>query len=114
MSTSPPAPAQSGITEAEAVMRLFGADPWMRFDLWATRAWEASQRAIDMAESNGPPMGDEGLDSRVMAMFHAAGVAKEFAEMVNPLIAVSGVSPDDDSSTAEQISRAISTIIDTD
>lgn len=70
----------------EAVEPLLGSDPWMRFDMWANRAWEASEKAIDTAlEIGGSDRPDDSVDDRVVAMFHAAGIAKEFARMVNPL-----------------------------
>lgn len=85
----------SGMTESEAVVRLLGNDPWMRFDVWASRAWEASERAIAISMEAGAPISsdDSFFDPRVGALFHAASIAKEFAEMVNPVLAVSGIEP---------------------
>jgi hypothetical protein len=90
MATSPSSPTPPvGLTEAEAAVRLLGSDPWMRFDLWSSRAWDATEKAVQVAAANGPPMSsDDGLDPRIVCLFHAAEVAKEFAELVNPLNAV--------------------------
>lgn len=86
-----PETSPSGMTESAAVMKLLGADPWMRFDLWANRAWEMAERAIEIAVGIGPSVSaDDSLDHRVGALFHAAEVAKEFAEILNPLFAISG------------------------
>lgn len=60
-----------------------GVDPWMRFDMWANRSWATVMRAADVAIENGAT-NEENIDHRVMALFHAAQLAKEFAEMVNP------------------------------
>lgn len=75
------------VAETEAVVQVLGMDPWMRFDLWAARAWDSTEGAIGLALGNGDGFGDS-LDGRVMALFHSAQIAKEFAEMVNPLCAV--------------------------
>lgn len=85
------------MSESEATMLLLGGDPWIRFDLWAARSWETTTKAIEIAVGNGPPMGsDDSTDNRVMALFHAAQVAKDFAEMVNPLTAVAGLEPEEE------------------
>lgn len=79
------------VEEADVVGRLFGLDPWMRFDLWSNRAWEAAESAIKIAKENGDPLA-ESMDSRVITALNAAQLAKEFAEMVNPFAAAaSGV-----------------------
>jgi hypothetical protein len=85
-----PTPAEAPESEVEgteAVVQLLGADPWMRFDVWANRAWEAADSAVKVCIASGEPLNDD-MDNRVMALFHAAQIAKEFSEMVNPLYAV--------------------------
>lgn len=82
----------SEASDTEAMAQVLGLDPWMRFDVWATRAWEAADAAVSFAISNGQDHPEEALDGRVFALFHAAQVAKEFAEMLNPLRAVVGAS----------------------
>lgn len=83
-------PKRNPVTGAEIVMRMLGNDPWMRYDLWASRAWEAAEKASALALSSAPPISSDDVvfDPRVAALFHSAEVAKEFAEMVNPLTAV--------------------------
>lgn len=91
MSTSPSSKpsSESRLSDAEVVIRILGADPWIRFDMWSARAWQSSQGAIAVTAANGPNINsDENMDSRAVAMFHAANVAKEFADMVNPLTAI--------------------------
>jgi hypothetical protein len=78
---SDPSTGQRGpLSEAEVVMRMLGTDPWMRFDLWANRAWEVAEKANELALHSAPPISsdDAVFDPRV------------FAEMVNPLVAISG------------------------
>lgn len=82
--TTPAAPEKA---ETELVAQLLGTDPWMRFDVWSSRAWEATETALRIASESGGAMGDDGMDSRILASFHAAQIAKEFSEMVNPLYA---------------------------
>lgn len=95
-----PVPSPSG---SNAAVRVLGADPWMRFDLWATRAWESAEAAAALAAANGAPVNpDDDLDHRIVTLFHSAAVAKGFAEMVNPLIAVTDIGCDDDSHTAKR------------
>lgn len=92
-SSTPSDPSQrTSLSEAEAVMRMLGTDPWMRYDMWASRAWEAAEKANALAMSTAPPISSDDVvfDPRVAALFHSAEVAKEFAEMVNPLTAVVG------------------------
>jgi len=101
------------MSESEATMVLLGGDPWMRFDLWASRSWDSAVKATEIAISNGPSMSsDDNVDGRAMALFHAAQLAREFAEMVNPLAAVSGLEPEDDEEvivmTPEMISELLS------
>ncbi len=74
---------QADQVATEPVEPLFGSDPWMRFDMWAGRAWEASQDAIVFAKELGDRP-DDAVDDRVVAMFHAAGIASGFAKLVNP------------------------------
>jgi hypothetical protein len=85
-------PSRTRMSEAEIAVNLLGSDPWMRFDLWATRAWEAAERANTLALEASAPISSEDavFDPRVGALFHAAEVAKEFASMVNPLMAAIG------------------------
>lgn len=86
---TPPRP----VSEAEIITRMLGSDPWMRYDMWAARAWEVTEKANALALSSPPPMNsdDAVFDPRIGALFHAAEVAKEFAQMVNPITAVTGV-----------------------
>lgn len=70
------------------VAQVLGSDPWMRFDIWSGRAWEATDRATSLAIENVNTYGNDAVDGRVMALFHAAQIAKEFSDMVNPLAAV--------------------------
>ena len=92
-SDTPPTTPVGRKKDPDPVVVLFGGDPWMRYDLWSTRAWEAAQGAVEMSAAIGAPTGsDESLDPRIITLFHAAEVAKRFAEMVNPISAVSGSS----------------------
>lgn len=78
--------------EEATVAKLLGADPWMRFDMWSARAWEAIERGVDFAIANYSSLqSDHMLDPRVAAIFHSAGVAQEFATFVNPLQVVVGI-----------------------
>lgn len=79
-------PTEVENVETELVAQLLGTDPWMRFDVWSARAWDAAEKAVSIAE--GVSAGsDDGMDGRVLAAFHASQIAKDFAEMVNPLFA---------------------------
>lgn len=69
------------IPDSDDEMQL-DVDPWMRFDLWASRAWDVAQKATETAVSNGAHTGD--TDERVLAFFHAAQIAYQFAQMVKP------------------------------
>lgn len=80
--TTPIPPTEE--VETDAVAYVLGKDPWMRFDLWANRAWESTSGALNIV-LNGDP---DSVDGRAMALFHAAQIAKEFSLMVNPLSAV--------------------------
>jgi hypothetical protein len=100
-------------TETEATMSLLGGDPWIRFDMWASRSWEVAVKATELAISNGPSMSsDDSVDGRVMALFHAAQLAKEFAEMVNPLVAVAGLEQEEETEmmimTPEMVAEILS------
>ena len=78
-------------TEPDTVVQLLGADPWLRFDLWAGRAWDAAEKAAAVATEIGSPIStNDDLDHRVVALFHSTGLAKDFAAMVNPLFACTG------------------------
>lgn len=106
MPVSPP----SGSTTA---VRILGADPWMRFDLWATRAWESAEAAAALAAANGAPVNpDDDLDHRIVTLFHSAAVAKGFAEMVNPLLAITDIGCDDGSSTAKRMNTVPDMVAD--
>lgn len=84
MTTSPSTP------QVDPMMQLLGSDPWMRFDLWSARAWDASEKAINVAaESDSSVNMDSGLDTRIITLFQASELAKEFAAVVNPLFAMS-------------------------
>lgn len=77
-------------SDQSEAMQILGADAWARFDVWSLRAWEAAQRAADIAADNvNITSSNDDLDHRIVALFHATSVAKEFAEMVNPVSAVS-------------------------
>ena len=77
--------------EEGTASRVIGKDPWMRFDMWASRSWESADTALSLALTSDSLM-DETINGRIVALFHASQIAKEFAEMTNPLMAVS---PDD-------------------
>lgn len=87
-----PTPKNSPVSEAAVLLRMLGTDPWMRYDLFAARAWDAAEKATQLALSTGPPISSDDVvfDPRVAALFHAAEVAKELSEAVNPLTAISG------------------------
>ncbi len=73
------------MSEPEATMPPLDEDRWIRFDTWAARSWDSAMRAVEIAIGNGPSMmSDDGPDGRVLALFHSAEVAKEFAFAVNP------------------------------
>lgn len=75
------------MSEAEATLYLMGPDPWLRFDTWTSKSWDVVKEAIQIAKEN--EIATDEVDHRLQALFHAASIAKDFAEMVNPLIAVS-------------------------
>lgn len=83
-------------SQANATLRLLGTDPWVRFDMWAGRAWEMAERASEFSIANGAPSYETGIDPRVAALFHTAEFAKEVAEMVNPLLAVANITDEED------------------
>lgn len=99
-----PSSKRGPVSEAEVLMRMLGTDPWMRYDLWAARAWEAAEKASALALSSGPPMSSDDVvfDPRVAALFHSAEIAKEFSEMVNPLTAIAGSEFGDDMDVTEE------------
>lgn len=108
----PVAPTRVGLTESEAVIRLLGSDPWMRWDVWANRAWDAAERAAVLAAESGPTINpDEGLDHRIITLFHAAELAKTFAEMINPIMAVQGFDCQDDFAPDNQPEMTINMVI---
>lgn len=80
-------PTEPEKAETELVAQLLGSDPWMRFDVWANRSWEAAEQAMRLAADGQAIITEDAMDGRVLAAFHAAQIAKEFAEMVNPLFA---------------------------
>jgi hypothetical protein len=101
------------MSEADAVVRILGTDPWMRFDLWSNRAWEAAQGAVAVATANGPTINtDDDLDHRIITLFHAASVAKEFADMVSPIQAASGTKGSSDTSKESLSDITLDMIID--
>lgn len=106
--TIPSVPEQ----ETELVAQLLGSDPWMRFDLWAGRAWESATHAMNLAE-DGVGSSDE-VDGRVLAAFHAAQIAKDFAEMVNPLFAATENSRSGALPTDQQARAIMSLVLDDD
>lgn len=82
--------------EQEVELPALDVDPWMRFDMWAGRSWEASDQAVKIALERTTPS-DDVVDDRIIALFHAASVAKEFASMTNPFsIGGRGTGYDDD------------------
>lgn len=88
MTTLPITPPATRMPEEDSVMRLLGSDPWARWDIWAGRAWDAIERSIEVQDQIGSPMNaDDGLDHRIISLFHASEVAANFADSVNPLIA---------------------------
>ena len=104
----------SPASDSTVESRVLGADPWVRFDLWSSRAWDAAERASDLAMVNGPPVNaDDDLDHRIVALFHATAVAKEFAEMTNPLIAVTDVRFEGGSGKAGRSDLSLDMIVDT-
>lgn len=106
--------ATSRPLELTVELRVLGPDPWVRFDLWASRAWDAAERASDLAMVNGPPVNaDDDLDHRIVALFHSAAVAKGFAEMVNPFNVVADVRSGSGSDTTECSDLAADMIVDT-
>jgi hypothetical protein len=102
------------LEETDLVAQLLGSDPWMRFDLWATRAWEATERAMNTAGDGAGMLSENGLDHRVLAMFHAAQIAKEFAEMVNPLFAATQGSRPSSALSDIQAQAIMSMVLDDD
>lgn len=78
----------SPVTEMDTAVWPLGSDPFMRFDVWAARAWEAAQEAVKVAAASDPAVNlDAGIDTRIVTLFHASDLAKEFAAMTNPLFA---------------------------
>ena len=111
--SSTPAQPSNGASEADAVVRILGTDPWMRFDLWSSRAWDAAQGAVAVATANGPTINsDDDLDHRIITLFHAAAVAKEFADMVSPIQAASGAKGSIGASSGLLPEITLDTIID--
>lgn len=84
------------MSESEVDMPSLDEDLWLRFDLWSARAWETAMRGTQIAIDSGPSIiTDDGPDGRVMALFHAAELAKEFAFAVNPNSAPPKPGPND-------------------
>lgn len=101
--------------ESDSVAQLLGEDPWLRFDMWSARSWEMAERAVRSATESGPmPSSDDGMDARIVSLFHAAQVAKEFAEMVNPLSIIPGAEFGRDDYAGNMTIRAMGMITDTD
>ena len=71
----------------DAVVRVLGSDPWLRFDLWAGRAWEATEAAVKAARELDSSA--DSLSPLIITLFNSAQVAKDIAELVNPIDAVS-------------------------
>lgn len=74
------------VKSVDAVAKIFGPDPWMRYDLWAARAWDAAEKAVEFSMNHSDAAFEDSLDSRVATLFHAAAVAKGFADNLNPLL----------------------------
>ena len=98
-------------SESPAVMQVLGADPWMRFDLWSNRAWEAAQGAITVV-TNDPSINEHALDDRAITFFHASDCAQNFAAMVNPLFALSGTKCDGGSDAVKHVGLTPEMFID--
>lgn len=79
-------PKEDNDKSVDPVAELLGADPWLRFDLWASRSWEAAENAVEAARSS-EGAGNE-FSVVVSTLIHAAQVAKDFAGMVNPVLNV--------------------------
>jgi hypothetical protein len=105
-------PVESEKVEAELIAQLLGSDPWMRFDLWANRAWEATELAMSIAADRSSSMSEDSIDSRILASFHAAQIAKDFAEMVNPLFAAAEGSRSGSLPSAAQAQAILSMVLD--
>jgi hypothetical protein len=106
--------SRESLSEAEAVLRILGTDPWMRFDMWAARAWNTAEQANQLALSTAPPISsdDAVFDPRVAALFHASELAKEFAEMLNPLTAVCGGVVNYETESSEDMGITITTVVE--
>lgn len=91
------------MANSDPAVSILGSDPWMRFDLWSSRAWEAASEATRIAIESGPPNGSEDVtDGRIMALFYSAQLAREISESVNPMSAVA-VAGQESESEAEVI-----------
>ncbi len=100
-------------SESNAAMQILGADAWARFDVWAGRAWDAAERAADLAMVSGPPANaDDDLDHRLVVLFHSTSVARDFAAMTNPLAVVSSMEHTKDCDAAGISEREIAMLID--
>ena len=108
------APQRTSVSEAEVIMRMLGTDPWMRFYLWAARAWEAAEKANELALATAPPISsdDAMFDPRVAALFHASEIAKEFSQMTNPLTALGGAEFGYDVEPSEENDFAITMLVE--
>jgi hypothetical protein len=58
-------------------------------------------------------MAEDGMDGRILALFHAAQIAKDFSEMVNPLFAATS-GPSSAAMSAESKARIMSLALDDD
>lgn len=58
-------------------------DPWTRFDMWAQRAWDMTQRAIAAAEDQ-TESDLERIDSRISAATEAAECCAALAYASSP------------------------------
>lgn len=98
----PVAPREGGdvggasVDQATALV-LLGSDPWSRFDLWAQRAWELAERAIDAAKDEGERNAGLQLseevryDPRAQNLLDAARLCSDLAQAVCPLGALAGL-----------------------
>lgn len=112
MDAPEPAAPDAETIDTEPVVQVLGSDPWMRFDVWAQRAWEAADSAIQISRE-GDPM-SESMDSRVIASLNAAQLAKDFASMVNPLAAVLSSSRSESVPSAGQTQAIMAMLLDDD
>lgn len=93
------APLDGGQVDKATALVLLGSDPWARFDLWALRAWELANRAVEAATQEGGrntqvSLGEEvRYDPRASTLTDAARLACDLAQAVCPLAGLAGLPP---------------------